>query len=156
MGIAPRLRSIASVTTLAFVVPSLILMGCGAADNLPREAISGSVAVDGKPLDSGLIIFQPEGTEATQSGASIVQGKYAIPRDQGLVPGKYKVSISAAGNTPEKQVDTISNNNMPGMPPVPAKEVIPSAYNSGSLLSAEVKAGSKNEFNFNLTSTQGK
>jgi hypothetical protein len=139
-------------TTWAFLAPSLILMGCGAGDNLPREAISGSVAVDGKPLESGLITFQPDGTDvATQSGASVVQGKYTIPRDQGLVPGKYKVSITAAGNTPEKPVDSAFNNNMPGMPPIPAKEVIPSSYNSDSLLSAEVKAGSKNEFNFNLT-----
>jgi hypothetical protein len=154
MWIPPRFRSIASAAILAFLASSL--MGCGAGDNLPREAISGSVAVDGKPLDSGLITFQPDGAEvATQSGASIVQGKYTIPREQGLVPGKYKVSITAVGNTPEKQVDTTSNNNMPGMPPVPAKEVIPSAYNSGSLLSAEVKAGSKNEFNFNLTAAQG-
>jgi hypothetical protein len=141
---------------LAIFAPSLFLTGCGGGDNLPREEISGSVAVDGKPLDSGLITFQPDGSEATQSGASVVQGKYTIPRDQGLVPGKYTVTITAAGNTPEKQVDTLTNNNMPGMPPLPAKEVIPSSYNSQSLLSAQVKAGSKNEFNFNLTAAQGK
>jgi hypothetical protein len=155
MQIPPPLRSIAWAATLAFLAPSLI--GCGSGDNLPREAISGSVAVDGKPLESGLITFQPDGADvATQSGASIVQGKYTIPRDQGLVPGKYKVTITAAGNTPEKQVDTATNNNMPGMPPIPAKEIIPSSYNSASLLTAEVKGGSKNEFNFNLTAASSK
>jgi hypothetical protein len=152
MPIAPRFSSITSAATLVLFG----LMGCGGGDNLPREEISGSVAVDGKPLESGLITFQPDGTEATQSGASVVQGKYTIPRDQGLVPGKYKVTITAAGNTPEKPVDTLTNNNMPGMPPIPAKEVIPSSYNAQSLLTAQVKAGSKNEFNFNLTATSGK
>jgi hypothetical protein len=155
MRIPTRFRSIPSAVTLALLATGFI--GCGASDNLPREAISGSVLVDGKALESGLITFQPDGTDAaTQSGASVVQGKYTIPRDQGLVPGKYKVTITAAGNTPEQPVDTKFNNNMPGMPPVPAKEIIPSSYNSASLLSAEVKAGSKNEFNFNLTATQGK
>jgi hypothetical protein len=136
---------------LALLLPGVL--GCGASDNLPREAISGSVSVEGKPLESGLVVFNPEAAETpTQGGAAVVAGKFSIPREQGLVPGKYKVVVSAAGGTPEKQVDT--TNNMPGMPPVPAKEIIPKEFNTNSLLTAEVKAGVKNEFSFNLTASK--
>jgi len=141
---------------LAAVASMLLLSGpgCGASDNLPREAISGSVSVAGKPLESGLVTFNPDGADIpTQGGAAVVAGKFSIPREQGLVPGKYKVAVSAAGDTPERKVDTI--NNMPGMPPIPAKEIIPKEYNTSSLLTAEVKAGAKNEFSFNLTPTKG-
>jgi hypothetical protein len=143
-----RFVRIASTALLLSVV-----IGCGSSDSLPRQAVSGTVAVEGKPLDSGLVTFLPDDAGvATQGGAAIVAGKFSIPREGGLVPGKYKVSITAAGDTDERKVDTA--NNMPGMPPVPARDIIPKEYNSSSLLTAEVKAGSPNEFSFNLTATK--
>jgi hypothetical protein len=135
---------------LVFVLPQLA--GCGASDNLPREAVSGAVAVEGKPLKSGLITFLPnEPNTPTQGGTLVLEGKYSIPKTQGLVPGKYRVVITSPEDKPEVIVD--KTNNMPGMPPVPAKEVIPKQYNSESLLTAEVTAGGKNVFEFNLVST---
>ena len=36
------------------------LLGCGGAeDDLPRQAISGTVTLDGKPLEAGSITFDP-------------------------------------------------------------------------------------------------
>lgn len=126
------------------------LVGCGSADSLPRESVSGSIAVEGKPLSTGLITFLPSDPDVpTQGGGAIINGKYSIPRDQGLVPGKYKVVVSSTNNKPETVVD--KTNNMPGMPPILAKEAIPSQYNQKSLLTAEVTAGGKNVFEFNLT-----
>lgn len=147
-----RSSSIASATTAALLL--LNLAGCGgASDNLPRQAVSGTVFVEGKPLASGLITFQPDGPEvSTQGGGAVVDGKFSIPLEQGLVPGKYKVAVTAAGDIPAKKEDKDIN---PGMPPIPAKEVIPKEYNSGSLLKAEVTAGGKNMFDFNLTRMKG-
>lgn len=34
------------------------LVGCGG-DGLPREPVSGSITVDGKPLKSGMVMFTP-------------------------------------------------------------------------------------------------
>src|SRR6476646_606329 len=111
------------IVASAFAVQlALNLPGCGASDELPRQAVSGTVTFAGKPLEAGLIMFLPEGAEvATQGGGPLVAGKYAIARDAGLVPGKYKVTISSSGGGKETIVDT--TNNMPGMPPVPSKEV---------------------------------
>jgi hypothetical protein len=129
--------------------------GCGGGDNLPREAVSGSVAIEGKPLKSGVITFVPQGPDVpTQGSTTIVDGAYSIPRAQGLVPGKYKAVISSGEGSQEKKVDTVTD--MPGMPPVPAKEAIPSQYSTESILEANVTAGGKNQFDFNLTSQRAK
>ncbi|MFM7316846.1 MAG: hypothetical protein ACKO5E_07840, partial [bacterium] len=70
---------------------TIVLSGCGG-DGLPRQAISGSISINGKPLKSGVVNFVPQSAGMpTQSGAAIVEGKYSIPRATGLVPGKYKV-----------------------------------------------------------------
>src|SRR4051794_37265346 len=135
MRIPPRFRSRAST----LVIPFLVFhgLGCGASDNLPREAVSGAVSVEGKPLKSGMITFIPnESNTPTQGGAVVLEGKYTIPKNQGLVPGKYRVVITSPEDKPEVIVD--KTNNAPGLPPIPAKEVIPKHYNSESLLTAEV------------------
>jgi hypothetical protein len=100
----------------------LVPTGCGSSDSLPREAVSGSVSLDRKPLETGMITFLPaDASVPTQGGSPIVGGRYEIPRDQGLVPGKYKVVISSGADEPEKSVDK-TNNDMPGMPPIPKKD----------------------------------
>jgi hypothetical protein len=150
MRFSPRFRSSAYSLIPAFLLTSLA--GCGESDKLPREPISGSVTVEGKPLKSGLITFIPnESNTPTQGGALILEGKYSVPKNQGLVPGKYRIIITSPDDKPAEIVDKA--NNAPGMPPLPAKEVIPKQYNSESLLSAEVTAGGKNVFEFNLVST---
>ena len=143
-------------THLKAAIFSLVpIIGCGG-DNLPREAVSGSVSVDHKPLKTGMITFVPSGPDIpTQGGANVVDGKYSIPRSAGLVPGKYKVVVSSGEGSVEKKVD--DTNNMPGMPPVPAKEVIPPQYGAATTLGANVTAGGKNEFEFDLiTGSKGK
>src|SRR5256885_12554328 len=64
------------------------LAGCSG-NPLGRQAISGSVKVDGVPLEKGTISFQPLENGQTSSGAVIAGGNYSIPRDKGLPPGSY-------------------------------------------------------------------
>src|SRR5262247_4174540 len=71
---------------------ALLLAGC-MGDPLGREAVSGTVIFQGQPLDQGRIHFVPETKGPTESGATIENGKFQIPRDSGLVPGRYKVSV---------------------------------------------------------------
>lgn len=136
-----------SVVVAAAMIATLV--GCSGGDGLPREPVSGSVAVEGKPLVKGVITFLPADTELpTQGGGAVVDGKYSISKDQGLVPGKYRVVISSSRDELEKSKDMA--NGMPGMaPPVP-KEALPAQYNTNSILTAEVKAGDANLFEFDL------
>jgi hypothetical protein len=123
---------------------SLILASCDTGPQ--KQAISGTITFKGKPLDQGLIQFAPASPEIpTASGANIQNGKYAIPRDKGLLPGTYDVRISApeAGTVAKEEA-------MPGEAGPPAKERIPAKYNANTTLKFEVKAGQGNTFDVTI------
>jgi len=125
--------------------------GCGEGDELPREAVSGTVTLDGKPLEKGTIQFAPvaggQGA-AVEGGGMIESGKYSIPRDRGLVPGNYHVAIYSGGSGAPARGP---NGPVTGGP-APNKETIPTNYNAKTTLKAEVKKGGPNDFQFDLTS----
>jgi hypothetical protein len=140
MSLRPGLRP-------AFLILALAAWpGCGGAtDDLPREPVYGSVTFEDKPVASGMIQFLPASPEAgTQAGAKIENGSYSVPREGGPVPGKYQVVINASSG------DAASPSGAPGKAaPVP-KEIIPAKYNTRSELTAEVKKGGGNRFDFEL------
>jgi len=137
-----------SLVALALTLSTSFLGGCGGGgDDLPRQAISGTVTSKGAPLGSGSITFQPMNTDGkAQAGAAgITDGNYSISQADGLVPGTYKVLITSV-NTSLTPV----SGGMPGDPTPPPKESIPAKYNSKSTLTAEVKEGGPNKFDFTL------
>src|SRR5438128_1674635 len=75
----------------------LASVGCGSDDGLPRQAVTGSVSLGGKPLASGTINFMPADPtgEVTPVAAIISDGVYSISRADGPIPGAYRVSISS-------------------------------------------------------------
>ena len=82
-----------------------------------------------------------------------MEGAYSLPRAEGLVPGKYRVVITSAGAA-EKSKDTASA--APGMPAPLPKEALPAEYNSKSKLTADVKEGAENRFEFALENSSKK
>jgi hypothetical protein len=75
-----------------------VLPGCSRRDG--RLAVSGAVTIDDKPLETGSIRFQPvDINKATGSGAIVRNGKYSVPADHGLTPGKYLVTVQASEKT---------------------------------------------------------
>ena len=93
-----------ALLSLAAFLP---LAGCGG-DPLGRHAISGTVKVDGAPLTKGNISFQPTEEQPTMSGAVVQAGKYSIPRQNGLVAGKYRVVSAATDNVGNTSTPTTS------------------------------------------------
>ena len=133
---------------LALAALALSLPGCSGSggDALPRQAISGKVNLAGTPLKTGQIQFQPtSGDAVTAAAAGIEDGAYEVTQAEGLIPGSYKVTITAAPAAATKQPGV-----MPGDSAPPPKEPILSKYNSKSKLTAEVKADVPNTFNFKL------
>ncbi len=133
------------------LVLALGLSGCnGSGDGLPRQAVSGTVTFGGQPLATGAIQFVPAGGMGAGGGivggAMILNGKYSIPRDGGLIPGKYKVSINSGNATGERPKAELG----PGRVPNVAKELIPVKYNSGTTLEIEIKEGGSSALNFTL------
>ena len=135
-------------TQLLPCVLAVLLAGCGDPTG-GRQAISGTITLKGKPLGEGVIEFFPQGDSvsqlATKSGALIKDGKYQIPKDKGLTPGRYKVVITAGDrNTPDLPADA---------PPGPTKTVlskerIPEDYNVNTKQFVEVTTTGPNQFDY--------
>lgn len=62
------------------------------------RAVSGNIRVEGRPLATGMIQFMPTtGVTYQGAGAFVTDGAYKIERKDGLIPGRYQVSISGIG-----------------------------------------------------------
>ena len=139
-----------------------LLLGCGPGNPLGRRAISGSVSLDGAPLDQGSIEFAPQETRGgVGTGAMVLNGQYQIPTLKGLPPGKYVVRISSA--EPREESSSKRPTGPPGSgtpgPAAPAgfdmteikRDRIPARYNAESQLVVEVTEEGENKFDFKLT-----
>jgi hypothetical protein len=133
-----------------FALPVLVLVGCSnSTDGLPREAVTGTVTLDGRPLKQGSIQFVPGSErESTSGGAVITEGRFAIARPQGLTPGSYRVVINSGEGAP------VPPDQPPGATPPGGKELIPARYNEKTTLTADVKAGGSNAFAFDLATKE--
>jgi hypothetical protein len=105
-----------------------------------RLAISGTVEYKGEPVQQGTIEFIPHPGGKTQSGATITNGRFTIPKEKGLEPGVYTVKISSM----EGLEPPAEPGGLPGKDP---KELLPAKYNTKSTLTKEVsKTETKFEF----------
>ena len=115
--------------------------------------MSGKVTLDGSPLASGMISFDPAAgsTDTVPVGAVVKNGVYSIPVETGPTPGKYKVSIRSAPDLPLPPED-----EAPGEAPTPKKgqdkDPIPEKYNTKSFLTIEVPASGSAPIDFELES----
>jgi hypothetical protein len=144
----PKEAMPASSAMLAMVGLSIagFASGCGN-DSVGRHSISGSVKVDGVPLASGNISFQPLEGQPTAGGAVVSAGKYAVPQGGGLVEGKYRVMINAPVPGSGGQV---AKGELPGEPPSAPQELIPADWNVVSSHSIEVKKQGPFVFEFDV------
>jgi hypothetical protein len=126
---------------------AIALAGGCSEDALGRHAVSGAVQFDGAPLPAGNISFQPTEGQPTYGGATITAGKYTVPREQGLVTGKYQVSINSpvpgTGGKPAPDA-------MPGDPPALSTELIPPNWNVASEQYIEIKKEGPFTFDFDI------
>jgi hypothetical protein len=131
-------------TTLVLVA----IIGCGSTDGLNRQAISGSVTLDGQPISKGAILFEPATQESgTAVGAIIRQGAFAISRREGPVPGLYLVRVYSGSN-----IQAPPTKGQTDHTPRPMVESFPPRYNTRTELRVRVIDRSANRFPFNLTS----
>jgi hypothetical protein len=104
-------------------------IGCGDAVG----TVSGSVTIDGRPLDKGFISFVPADSAGAPITVDVKQGRY----DLQTVAGNKRVQISAP-----VVVSSRPEYNGPGAPIVEiSEESLPAKYNSESELTFEVKRG---------------
>lgn len=133
---------------LVGLVGFAVLSGCGG-DPQGRQPISGTVSLDGAPVEKGNINFTPVDTAPTSTGGPIEAGKFSFERSKGLAAGKYRVKV----NAPKPGTGgTVVEGAMPGDPVPPPVELIPPEWNTSSTQTVEVQTSGKNEFNFDIKS----
>ncbi|MCS7239330.1 MAG: carboxypeptidase-like regulatory domain-containing protein [Thermoguttaceae bacterium] len=112
-----------------------IIVGCGRSDLPPLGTVSGTVTLNGQPLEGVTVMFQPvQGRPSL--GQTDANGAYELrymAGVKGAVVGKHRVEVF----WPEDAG--------------PGKPRIPERYNRQSELSFEVKPG-RNKFDIKLTS----
>ena len=131
-----RFGSIPACLLLCALLP---LVGC---DDGNIAEVSGTVSLDGTPIEAGSIMFVPADGSTSTAGGAIKNGKYSVK-----VPlGKMKVSI-----TMPKKVGKKKLYNTPDSPEGDLwAEGLPAKYNEKSELELEVKSG-RNPKNWELT-----
>lgn len=126
------MMTIARMTGLWAAFGCLAFIGCG--DSGPELGqISGTVTVDGQPVEGLQVEFQPEQGRPAM-GFTDQQGHYTVEYTAGragamLGPHQVRISVPAGSQVPVK---------------------IPAKYNSRTELTAQVEPGS-NQFDFQLS-----
>jgi hypothetical protein len=131
----------------------VLVSGCGET-GLARCEVTGQVIFKSQPLDEGIIEFEPLDGQGSKSGALIKNGDYQIPKDKGLFPGRYKVTLIAGfgrsgGGNAGIEREASKGAARPAF--VPGKERIPPEYNVKSNVVREVKKEGPNRFDFDIS-----
>ena len=123
---------------ITFALLLFALVGCSRDGRL---AASGTVTLDGKPLESGAITFKPApGSEGHSAGESLENGQFQLAGTWGFKPGKYFVTIQSFADRPH------------GCGPAHRSRAGLVKYKEANKLEATLAAGATNHFDFRLTS----
>ena len=106
---------------IALVCAVTFLGGCSPSDG--RVAVSGTVTLDGRPLEVAAINFRPApGNEANSAGGGVKDGKFSLPTKSGLKPGEYLVNVMARKETGRMIFDPQRGKKIPETVPVNVNE----------------------------------
>jgi len=123
----------------------LLLCSCAGCNGSPAS-VSGTVSLDGKPLDRGMVSFQPRSGGQLATGTIQSNGRYSLStnREQGLQAGEYIATVILRERGEESEI---------GGPPMPGKYIVPREYSSTetSGLNYQVTSG-KNTIHIELNS----
>lgn len=115
--------------------------GCGGP---VRRAVAGSVTLDGQPLDEAVILFVPLDAGGRKTGGPIAAGRYAVGKDVGLLPGRYRVEVAD-----DPPIDfALRPEHVKPRP----RRTLPFLYSTSSPLAVEVTADGPVVFSFDLSS----
>jgi hypothetical protein len=123
------------------------LIGCSKPD-ANHGAVQGEVMLDSQPLTQGSILFRPmQGVEGTEVGGKIEAGHYALSGNAAPTVGWNRVDIHSVRKSGRMTPQPFPNHGeMEEM-----VEVVPSRFNTESMLKYEVKPGD-NTADFEVTS----
>lgn len=94
-----------------------LALGCsGKSDEPVRYPITGTVTFDGAPIPVGEIFLQPDsdaGNSGPASSADILDSKYSLPKEFGVLGGPYIVRITGYSNSSENSAGPLTLRGAP-------------------------------------------
>ncbi len=137
---------------------AVMVSGCGKSGlNVRTAAVSGSVSLDGKPLEGVTVVFVGEGAKFVGMGKTGSGGEYRL--DRGSIPGKQGAMVGT-----NQVYFTTALDDAPQEPPMvppdhlviaePKGSSIPAQYSDPNkpALSFDVPEGGTESADFQLTS----
>ena len=124
---------------------SLFVAGCGGGVGSDFGAVSGTVTMDGAPLEGASVTFQPEMASggSPSYGTTDANGKYELMftfSKKGAMLGEHKVSISKTLGGGDDDDDDDGDDDDDD---AEEEDLVPAKYNSETTLTATVESGSQ-------------
>jgi hypothetical protein len=120
----------------------VLVTGCGDG----RVRVHGSVSFEGKPVEVGLITFEPADGVGPTTGGEIKDGKYDLTGEARATVGEKIVRIVGSRKTGRK----IPAGSPPGAMMDELVQSIPKQYNDQTTLKVPITSGGDNTHNFDL------
>jgi hypothetical protein len=123
---------------------ALTVSGCGSG----KIPVKGSVLFAGKPVEEGMITFEPGDGKGPTTGGLIAEGKYELEGEAGALPGEKIVRIVALRKT--GRMIPAGSPAPPGTMVAEVIQCVPSRYNDHSALRVQITPGRANTHDFDL------
>lgn len=142
----------------------LFVQGCSNPAERGRKNVSGVITLDGEPLPSGTLailpidISNPDNFGIIGGRQNIVNGKYSLQKELGLLAGTYAVHINSTRYTDKKTGEAMTAADLSERPDsIISENIIPQRYRGGSSELKITVGEEKNQtFDFHLTSDKKK
>lgn len=143
---------------LAACIVGVLFVGCGG-NVIKTEAVTGTVTLDGQPLQGALVRFSPKTSGVGTPGSAITdaQGKYVLQTplgaaNAGTSAGEYVVMLNKTITKPtgKKTKDSYGDEQEV----TELENILPATYDAPAKtpFSATVEKGKSNVFDFDLKS----
>jgi len=119
-------RRMVSCCTAMAIFGLIFIVGCGGGGP-ERCKVTGTVTLDGQPLETGEVLFLPADGQGPSDACQIVAGSF----EGEVAPGSKKVEITATKEVPPAEAG--------GMPDY--INLVPAQYNTQTTLTADIKDG---------------
>jgi hypothetical protein len=123
---------------------ALTLSGCGSG----KIPVNGSVRFAGKPVEEGMITFEPADGKGPTTGGLIAEGKYELEGEAGALPGEKIVRIVALRKT--GRMIPAGSPAAPGTMVPEVIQCVPGRFNDQSTLRVQITPGKANTHDFDL------
>jgi hypothetical protein len=129
---------------------AVVVLGTGCGDG--RVRVHGSVAFEGKPLEEGIVTFEPADGVGPTTGGPIKDGKYDLTGEARATVGEKIVRIIGSRKSGRK----IPAGSPPGAMVDEYVQPIPKQYNDQTTLRVQITPGKENVHDFDLKPTATK